>query len=288
MTGPQKLRALLAQDRLVLAPFTYDAFTARIAEAAGFQCIYMSGFGTSMSKGFPDAGLLTQTEMVQNARSIVQAVSAPVIADADTGYGNPINVWRTVREYEAAGVAAIHVEDQVFPKRCGFFAGKDVIPLEDAVQKVRAAVDARSDPSFVIIARSDALAVHGWDETVRRCRAFREAGADLLFVDGIQTADDLHDYAHNLGDLPLLYNGGTLPAADVESLGFRVQIHRGPMFAVYLTVKAAMEELMERGALDQERSGDNQTVRMEIANLLGFDKITEMEHRYAAVPAPQT
>ena len=171
----------------------------------------MSGFGTSMSKGFPDAGLLTQTEMVQNARSIVQAVSAPVIADADTGYGNPINVWRTVREYEAAGVAAIHVEDQVFPKRCGFFAGKDVIPLEDAIQKVRAAVDARSDPSFTIIARTDALAVHGWDETVRRCRAFRDAGADLLFVDGIQTADDLHDYAHNLGDLPLLYNGGALP-----------------------------------------------------------------------------
>ena len=287
MNGPEMLRHLLAQDRLILAPFTYDAFTAKIGESAGFECVYMSGFGTSMSRGFPDMGLLTQTEMVQNARSIATAVSVPVIADADTGYGNPLNVWRTVREYEGAGVAGIHIEDQVFPKRCGFFVGKDVIPLEDAVQKVRAAVEARTDPSFVIIARTDALVVHGWDETVRRCLAYMEAGADLVFVDGIETAEELRDYAGKLADLPRLYNGGALPASQVEELGFKLQIHRGTMFTVYLAVKAAMEELRERGELDPQRSGDTQEVRMAIANMLGFEKITEMERRYVSVPAPR-
>ena len=169
MLGATKLREMMGQDSMILAPFTYDAFTAKIGESVGFQCIYMSGFGTAMSKAYPDVGLLTQTEMVQNAREIVNAVSVPVIADADTGYGNPINTWRTVREYEAAAVAGIHIEDQVFPKKCGFFEGKQVIPLEEAIQKIRAALDARVNPDFVIIARCDALAVNGWEDTIIRC-----------------------------------------------------------------------------------------------------------------------
>ena len=165
---------------------TYDGFTARIAQEAGFDAVYMSGFGTSMSKGLPDVGLLTQTEMVQNAAYIAAAVDVPVIADADTGYGNAINVRRTIREYERTGVAGVHIEDQVAPKKCGFFDGKQVVTLDEAASKVKAAVEARMDDDFVVIARTDALAVNGWDDVELRCRAFVRAGADLVFVDGIR------------------------------------------------------------------------------------------------------
>jgi 2,3-dimethylmalate lyase len=169
MTGTTaRLRELLDGPEMVVAPFVFDCLQAKIAEAAGFKAVYMTGFGTAAARGFPDLGLLTMTEMIQNVRAISHAVRVPVICDADTGYGNPINVWRTVREYEDAGAAALHIEDQVWPKKCGFLAGKQVIPMEQMVPKVRAACDARSDPNFVIIARTDALSVNGWDDTVKR------------------------------------------------------------------------------------------------------------------------
>ena len=154
-----KLRQMLASGQMVTAPFVLNALHAKIAEAVGFDAVYMTGAGTAAERGFPDVGLLTMTEMVANAKYIANAVNIPVVCDADTGYGNPLNVQRTVREYEAAGVAGIHIEDQLFPKKCGFFEGKQVIPQEDAVQKLRAALDARTDPDFVIIARCDAYAV---------------------------------------------------------------------------------------------------------------------------------
>ena len=276
-----RLRALLARPQTLLAPFTYDGFTARIAEEAGFDAVYMSGFGTSMSKGIPDVGLLTQTEMVQNAAYIVEAVSVPVIADADTGYGNAINVGRTVRAYERAGVAGVHIEDQVAPKKCGFFDGKQVIDAAEAAMKVRAAVEARSDDDFVVIARCDALVVNGWDDVEARCRAYVDAGADLVFVDGIRTADDLAEYARRLGGLPRMYNG-ELPPSDVAALGFRVQIHRGPVFALYPIIKEMMVELHDTGAISaMERWGSGGALRMEIANALGLERITELEQRYA-------
>ena len=276
-----QLRALLARPQTLLAPFTYDGFTARIAEEAGFDAVYMSGFGTSMSKGIPDVGLLTQTEMVQNAAYIVEAVSVPVIADADTGYGNAINVGRTVRAYERAGVAGVHIEDQVAPKKCGFFDGKQVIDAAEAAMKVRAAVEARSDDDFVVIARCDALVVNGWDDVEARCRAYVDAGADLVFVDGIRTADDLAEYARRLGGLPRMYNG-ELPPSDVAALGFRVQIHRGPVFALYPIIKEMMVELHDTGAIAaMERWGSGGALRMEIANALGLERITELEQRYA-------
>ena len=164
MRTTTRLRELLASGRLVVAPFCLNALHAKIAEATGFEAVYMTGAGTAAERGFPDVGLLTQTEMVQNARFIAGAVSVPVVCDADTGYGNAINVRRTIREYEDAGVAGIHIEDQVFPKKCGFFEGKQVIPREEMVQKLRAALDARTDPDFVIIARCDAYAVTGWED----------------------------------------------------------------------------------------------------------------------------
>ena len=281
MRPTTQLRQLLAQDQLLLAPFAYDAFTARIAEDVGFRAVYMGGFVTSMAHGYPDLGLLSQTEMVANASRIAQRISVPLICDADTGYGNAINVWRTVRLFEGAGAAGIHVEDQVAPKRCGFFAGKDVISQDEAVQKVRAAVEARQDQDFVIIARTDALAVHGWEDTVRRCRAFHQAGADMVFVDGISTEDDLQTYAAELAGIPRLLNGDQFPAAEAQELGFKLQIHRGPMFRAYHWYRSQYQELHDAGRLETAGYPDTFELRTAIARLLGKDEIDEMERRYA-------
>ncbi|HEY8694509.1 MAG TPA: isocitrate lyase/PEP mutase family protein, partial [Chloroflexota bacterium] len=167
LNGPNALRDLLAAPEPILAPGAYDALSARLIEAAGFPAVYMTGFGTSASYlGRPDVGLMTMAEMVDQARRIVQVVGVPVIADADTGYGNPINVIRTVQAYENAGVAAIHIEDQVAPKRCGHMEGKQVVPAEDMIQKVRAAIAAKSSPDFVLIARTDARAVEGFQQAL--------------------------------------------------------------------------------------------------------------------------
>ena len=157
MKTTTQLRQLLKSDSLIVAPFILNAFHAKIAASVGLNAVYMTGSGTSAERGFPDVGLLTMTEMVSNAKYIAGAVDIPVICDADTGYGNPLNVQRTIREYEAAGVAGVHIEDQLFPKKCGFFAGKQVIPHEEAVQKIKAALDARVDPDFVIIARTNLI-----------------------------------------------------------------------------------------------------------------------------------
>ena len=281
MRTTTRLRELLSGERMLLAPFTYDGFTARIAQEAGFDAVYMSGFATSMSRGLPDVGLLTQTEMVQNAASIASVVDVPVVADADTGYGNAINVHRTIREYERAGVAGVHVEDQVAPKKCGFFEGKQVIDADEAASKIRAAVEARSDDDFVVIARTDALAVNGWDDVERRCRAFVDAGADLVFVDGIRTSDDLREFARRLGDLPRMYNG-ELPPDEVEALGFRFQIHRGPIFSLYPIIKEMMVELRQSGRISAiDRFGTGGELRASIADALGLGAVTEMERRYA-------
>ena len=281
MRTTTRLRELLFGERMLLAPFTYDGFTARIAQEAGFDAVYMSGFATSMSRGLPDVGLLTQTEMVQNSASIASVVDVPVVADADTGYGNAINVHRTIREYERAGVAGVHIEDQVAPKKCGFFEGKQVIDTDEAAAKIRAAVEARSDDDFVVIARTDALAVNGWDDVERRCRAFADAGADLVFVDGIRTSDDLQEFARRLGDLPRMYNG-ELPPDEVEALGFRFQIHRGPIFSLYPIIKEMMVELRQNGHISAiDRFGTGGELRTSIADALGLGAITEMEKRYA-------
>src|SRR5579885_511135 len=198
-----RLREMLARPGRIVAPFGFDCLQARLAEETGFEAVYMTGFGTAASRGYPDLGLLTMSEMAANVRAIASSVGVPLICDADTGYGNPVNVWRTIREYEDAGAAALHIEDQVWPKRCGFLAGKQVIPMEDMVPKVHAACDARTNPDTVIIARTDALAVNGWEDVERRAHAYREAGADLIFVDGIRTIDDLNNYTSRLGGLPL-------------------------------------------------------------------------------------
>jgi 2,3-dimethylmalate lyase len=272
-----RLRELLNGPEMLVAPFVYDGLQAKIAASTGFDAVYMTGFGTAAARGLPDLGLLTMSEMVQNVRAIAHAVNIPVICDADTGYGNAVNVWRTVHEYEEAGAAALHIEDQVFPKRCGFLAGKQVIPIEEMIPKVRAACDARRDPNFAIIARTDALAINGWDDVARRARAYRAAGADLIFVDGIRTLEDLKRYVAELGDLPLLYNGALLPVAELARHGFRVTIHTGTLMAAFVRFRDAMRELKNSGVLDIPITG---SLFSELIELLGVPEMEALAKRY--------
>src|SRR5712691_4419325 len=183
MTQAARFRELLRHDGMVVAPGAYDCITARLIERAGFDAVYMTGAGTAAMLGYPDFGLVTMSEMVANAGRIAAAVGVPVIADADTGYGNELNVVRTVREYEKRGVAGIHIEDQGFPKKCGHLDNKVLIPLEDYLAKIRAAASAKCDPGFLIVARTDARAVLGFEEAIRRANAALEAGADMAFVE---------------------------------------------------------------------------------------------------------
>jgi 2-methylisocitrate lyase-like PEP mutase family enzyme len=216
-----------------LAPGAYDALTARLIEQAGFPAVYMTGFGTSASLlGRPDVGLLTMSQMVDNARRIAQAVDVPVIADADTGYGNELNVFRTVQEYERRGVAGIHIEDQVSPKRCGHLDNKEIVPRDDYIAKVRAAVDARRDRDFMIIARTDARAVAGLEEALARANASLAAGADMAFVEAPQTMDELAAVPKRVAG-PCLLNvvrGGKTPEIDLrqaQQMGYRLAIVPG-------------------------------------------------------------
>ncbi|MGE3542065.1 MAG: oxaloacetate decarboxylase [Candidatus Tectimicrobiota bacterium] len=282
MTAPQpgtaaRLRQLMQQG-MVVAPFVYDAMQAKIAQQVGLEAVYMTGFGTAAARGYPDVGLLTMSEMAANVGYISAAVTLPVIADADTGYGNPLNVQRTVRTYEQAGVAALHIEDQVFPKKCGFMQGKMVIPCHEMVQKIRAALEARHNPETVIIGRTDALAVHGWDDTEARARAYYEAGADVVFVDGIGTLEELDTYARRLHDVPRLYNGGLLPTQEVAAMGFRIMITGGTLWAVYDAVQTLMRDLKTQGSTQGNRT--RQAFFSEVTTLLGLPEVYELEKRY--------
>jgi 2-methylisocitrate lyase-like PEP mutase family enzyme len=237
----------------------------------------MTGFGTAAARGYPDLGLLTMSEMAASARSISQSVNVPVICDADTGYGNPLNVHRTVREYEDAGASALHIEDQVFPKRCGFLAGKQVIPMEEMVPKVRAACDARRDKNLVIIARTDALQPNGWNDVVQRAHAYRAAGADLIFVDGIKTLADLDLYAKSLGDLPLIYNGDLLPLDELKNYPFKITIHIGTMLTIYDAIRTAMTDLRRLGRLSVSTSSN---VFEDFVRTMGVADYQALEKKY--------
>ena len=279
MSSPgARLRQNMTGD-MVLAPFVYDGFTAMIAEGQGAQAVYMTGHGTSAQIGLPDVGLTSMAEMVANLGYITEGVEVPVIADADTGYGNAINVQRTVREYENAGAAAMHLEDQVFPKRCGFFEGKQCVPMAEHVQKIRAALDARSEPDLVIIARTDAVAPNGWDDAIRRAEAYRSAGADLVFVDGIKTVDDMDIYTTRLVEqgLPCLYNGELLPVPEVAKRGFKVMITGGGHALSYAAVRQALLDLKQGGG-----EGRDLEQFISITSLLGLPEIYDLEKRYAS------
>ena len=229
-TASHRLRELLASGGLIQAPGAYDGITARLTAQAGFPAVYMTGAGASAARGYPDYGLLTLTEMVENAGILARAVDVPVIADADTGYGNELNVTRTVREFEGRGVAAIHIEDQVSPKRCGHLAGKDVVGREEFVSKIRAAAAARREPDFVLIARTDANAVMGLEEAVSRANAALLAGAGMAFVEAPRSLEELAAIPRQVNG-PCVLNivpGGLTPlvsASDAQALGFRMVIY---------------------------------------------------------------
>ena len=245
-----QLRALLQEREPVQAPGAYDALSARIVAEAGFPAVYMTGFGTSAGLlGRPDVGLLSAAEMVDNARRIVLAVDRPVIADADTGYGNALNVRRTVESYENAGVAGIHIEDQVTPKKCGHMTEtKQLISAAEMVQKLRAAVDARRNPDFLLIARTDARAVEGIEAAIERGRRYREAGADMIFVEAPQTEAEIEMVSRSF-DCPLLFNWADsgrsplLPVERLRELGFRLIIY--PVSTLFAATKAMMEVVDE-------------------------------------------
>lgn len=243
-----RLRSLMAKG-CVTAPFVFDGVQAKLAEAAGFDAVYMTGFGTAASYGLPDLGLIGLGEMAANAGRIAAAVAVPVIADADTGYGNESNIARTIGLYQRAGVAALHIEDQDWPKRCGFLEGKRVIAADEMAMKVRAAVEARTDPDLVIIARTDALQPNGWDDAVARAKRYREAGADMVFMDGLKTRELVDRAARDLEGIPQLLNSWLVTPAEAAAMGFAVYIHLGVMLRHFSDFRRALEELRDTGAV---------------------------------------
>jgi carboxyvinyl-carboxyphosphonate phosphorylmutase len=282
-----RLRELLAQPDLLVAPGAYDALSARLIAQAGFPAVYMTGFGTAASVlGQPDVGLLTMSEMVSRAAAIAAVVGdRPLIADADTGYGNPINVRRTVREYERAGVAAIHIEDQIWPKKCGHMAGKQVIPVEEMVQKIHAAVDARQDPDFVIIARTDANAVSGLEDALRRGRAYREAGADVVFIEAPRSMTELRTIVQAFPDVPLLYNwaesGKTplLSLQEIHALGFKLVIFPVSLLFTVAHAMLGLLDLLKQGQIPTANA-EHMVTFSDFNDLIGLPDIEALEHRY--------
>lgn len=286
MTGSARLRELLARPEPTLAPGAFDALSARVVESAGFDAVYMTGFGSSASLlGQPDVGLLTETEMMENARRMAQAISVPLIADADTGYGNPLNVIRTVREYEQAGVAALHIEDQINPKKCGHMDRKHVIPADEMAAKIRAAADARSDNGIVIIARTDARAMEGLDAAIDRALRYRDAGADVLFVEAPQSMAEIEQVARRLEGTPLLFNwaegGKTPPVAlpDLTPLGFKLII-----FPISLLLAATQAMRAAADMIRRDGSPINLTPTLpsfqHFTDFIGLPDVKAIENRY--------
>lgn len=249
MSTVKNLRQQLSQPGMVIAPGAYDAIGARMIEQAGFSAVYMTGAGVSAARGFPDFGLLTMSEMVDSASIMARAIGIPLIADADTGYGNELNITRTVREYEASGVSAIHIEDQVSPKRCGHLDGKQVISQAEFVSKIRAAVEGRRSKDFLIIARTDARATHDLNEAISRANAALQAGADMAFVEAPQTLEEVSIIPQRVHGLCMLniVPGGKTPIFDLreaEAMGYKLTILPGTMLKVVLEAgDAALAEL---------------------------------------------
>jgi 2-methylisocitrate lyase-like PEP mutase family enzyme len=284
MKPTARLRELLGQPGMIVAPGAYDGITARLIEQAGFPAVYMTGAGTSMARGFPDFGLLSMSEMVENAAVIARSVEIPVIADADTGYGNELNVTRTVREYEARGVAGIHIEDQASPKRCGHLDGKEIIPQAEFIAKIRAAVAARRDPDFLIIARTDSRAAAGFEEAVARANAALAAGAGMAFVEAVQTAEELAAVPRRVKG-PCLLNvvpGGKTPHITMQAadaLGYRLAILPGLLLSAMMSAgDQALRAVKESGASPSVPEGG--TV-MDIFRRFGADEWNALRERFA-------
>ena len=285
MKPTARLRELLGQPDMIIAPGAYDGITAQLIEQAGFSAVYMTGAGTSMARGFPDFGLLSMSEMVENAAMIARTVEVPVIADADTGYGNELNVTRTVREFEGRGVAGIHIEDQASPKRCGHLDGKEIISQAEFIAKIRAAVAARRDADFLIIARTDSRAVAGLDEAIARANAALAAGAGMAFVEAVQTQEELAMVPKRVKG-PCLLNvvpGGKTPPItlqEAQTLGYRLAILPGLLLsAVMVAADQALRAVKESGVSPSTPKG---ATVMDTFRRFGADEWNALRQRFAA------
>jgi carboxyvinyl-carboxyphosphonate phosphorylmutase len=292
--GAARLRELLDAGGTIVAPGAFDPLAARLVEGAGFPAVYMTGFGTSAALlGRPDVGLLTMTEMAGNAGRIADCVDIPVIADADTGYGNALNVIRTIQAYEAAGVAAVHIEDQVAPKKCGHMEGKLVIPAEEMAQKIRAAAEARAQPEFMIIARTDARAVEGLEAALDRARLYQQAGADALFIEALTTEQEAAEAARAFPDVPLLFNwaeGGKTPPLSLDrlrQLGYRIVIFPiSTLLAATAAMRRVLADIAQAGTPAAALPGLPSFG--EFCDFMGLPDVRAAEQRYAATePLPR-
>ena len=282
----KQLAARLKQPGLVVAPGIFELISARIADQMGFDCLYMTGYGVVASHlGLPDAGLATYSDMVGRVAQIAKMTATPFIADGDTGYGGLLNVQHAVQGYEAAGACGIQLEDQEFPKKCGHMLGRRVIPAEDMADKVRVAVDSRSDPNFLVIARTDARTTLGLDEALRRAELYLRAGADVLFVESPESVEEMRRIGSTFKGVPLLANmveGGRTPIlskSELENLGYRIAIFPALGF---LAMGAALEKAY--GELKSAGSSTQVSVPLyefkAFSALMGFDRIAEFEKRY--------
>lgn len=279
------LRTLFQRDEMLVAPGVFDMISAKVADSFDFDVLYMTGYGVVASHlGLPDAGIATYTDMVSRVRQIAGGVKAPLVADGDTGYGGLLNLEHTVAGYEAAGAAAIQIEDQEFPKKCGHMAGRRVIPLEDMVQKIRVAKDTRNSDDFLIVARTDARTTHGLDEALRRADAFAEAGADVLFVESPESEEEMRTICERF-DLPLLANmveGGRTPVLtkdELQSLGYKIAIFPGSGFlATAAALDATYKQLKNHGST----AGSNVPFYpfADFSSLMGFDKVYAFDKKY--------
>lgn len=281
------LRPLFDSGELVVAPGAYDGLTARLIAQHGFPALYMTGAGTSAAAGYPDYGLLTLTEMATNAARLVEAVDLPVIADADTGYGNELNVARTVRAYARAGVAALHIEDQSFPKRCGHLTGKEVVSAEEWLRKIRAAVECRPDDELVVIARTDARAVLGFEEAVARGRAALGAGADMVFLEAPESIEEIRAVPERVGGA-CLFNvvpGGRSPEVGFEQLrdwGYKLAICPAALLGpVVAACDRSLSDLAKRAAVVATPPGDGDDSPAGLFARVGAAEWDALRHRFS-------
>ena len=288
MNSRQTLKQLLQRDKLIVAPGCFDGLSARLVEEAGFEAAYLSGGAVARSMGIPDIGLVTMSETIERAGQVISAVKIPVIADADTGYGNAVNLVRTVREFERAGVAAIHIEDQITPKRCGHLDGKEVISIPEMAKKLEAALAARTDADFCIIARTDARGVHGLNDAIERARVFAKLGVDAIFVEAPQSEEELAEIPQRLPGVPLLVNvfkGGKTPMLPVERLqamGYRIAIYPSEtQRAAIHAMRRALSTLKREGTT--ESIDDSLTTFQERDKVVGLDDWQKIEKQYLGV-----
>jgi len=282
---PIKLRDLLKQPGIIRAPGAFDAWSARLVQMAGFPAVYMTGYGVSASiLGAPDIGLISMTEMATVAKNMASAVQIPLIADGDTGYGGVLNVIRTVKEYERGGVAAIQIEDQVLPKRCGHMEGKELVSKKEMVSKVKAAVHARRSEDFIIIARCDARAVNGFDDAMERSLAYRDAGADVIFFEAPQSEDEMKRIAESI-KAPLLANmveaGKTpfLTSAELDNLGYKLVIY--PASTLYAATKSMINVLQCLKDTDSTQEYRDKMVGFnDFFNLVGVEEMRSLEKSF--------